>query len=343
MVYIIKLSPTKTLFSKVYDKIQTMNKYNIQLKDTIEKLKDLNRTTLDNDYKSLKKAFDIAYDNNIFKLYDIPKDELDNYKLEMFKAMTLISGSLSFLAIQILAADSIMQKAKYKKKESFYNKKCGIAINHLRDSKTIVSARKSNEGYNLSGKLSWASGYKIFNTLLIGFHFEGCEYEALSSFEEQKGFHIGSPEPTFVGNSLHTVNIELKDFFVPFENIVSKKDMGSYNKYKSISRTVHMCIYALGYSAIKHIKDEEFKVESSQKLDLLKEKFMTSLDMEEMDNLRVELFNQVQNIITISIVLKGGSSILSSDKLQILYKELIMFNCNGLNKKIKEKFKDNSI
>jgi hypothetical protein len=119
--------------------------------------------------------------------------------------------------------------------------------------------------------------------------------------------------------------------------------MGSYNKYKSISRTVHMCIHALGYSAIKHIKDEEFKIKSSQKLELLKEKFMTSLDMDEMDNLRVKLFNQVQNIITISIVLKGGSSILNSDELQILYKELIMFNCNGLNKKIKDKFKENSI
>jgi len=43
------------------------------------------------------------------------------------------------------------------------------------------------------------------------------------------------------------------------------------------------------------------------------------------------------------MILNGGKSILSNENLQRYYRELIMFNSNGLNQNIKELFLDDLI
>jgi hypothetical protein len=313
--------------------------YKKQLQNTKKELSNIDGNSLDRDYLSLKKAFDVSYNNRLFELYEIDPKELDNYKLELFKTLTEISGSLSFLAIQILAANTIMKKNNFHKKDIYFNKKCGIAINHLRANKTIVSATKCENGYLLNGTLTWASGYKIFDTLLIGFHFDGNEYEVMAPFEEQEGFNIGSADDTFVGYGLNTVNIKLDNYFVEDENIVSSHEIGNYTKNKSISKTVHMCLYSLGYCASLSIEDKELKEFSSKRLDEIKNEFMSSNSPKYMDHLRIELFDLVQKVITTAMVVKGGSSILSSSDFQRYYKELIMFNSNGLNQALKDMLK----
>lgn len=313
--------------------------YKKQLQETTNELKQIDGNTLDRDYLSLKKAFDVSYKYKLFELYDIDSKELDTYKLELFKTLTNISGSLSFLAIQILAANTIMKKNNFHKKDEYFNKKCGIAINHLRANKTIVSGTKCENGYLLNGTLTWASGYKIFDTLLIGFHFDENEYEVMAPFEDQEGFNIGSADDTFVGYGLNTVNIVLDNYFVKEDEIVSSHKIGNYTKNKSVSKTVHMCLYSLGYCASLNIKDKELKEFSSKRLEEIKNDFMNSNSPKYMDHLRVELFDLVQKVITTAMVVKGGSSILSSSGFQRYYKELIMFNSNGLNQALKDMLK----
>jgi len=314
-------------------------------KKTLEKLSlqlhTFDLDTLDYDYSELKKAFDLAFDFDIFTLNNIEKEKINSYKYELFKSLTLYSGSLSFLAIQILAANAIMQTNNFHKKEEYFHKKCGIAINHLRSLKTVVSAKKTKGGFLLSGTLTWASGYKIFDTLLIGFHCDNLEYEVMSDFKEQEGFSIGKAEKTFVGNSLHTVNISLNEFFVKDENIVSSKKMGNYTKVKAVSKTVHFCLYSLGNAALINTTDHELNQNATQKLETLKEIFLHSQDPAEMDIVRVQLFELVQSIITTALILNGGKSILCSHNLQRFYRELIMFNANGLNQDLKEISKHN--
>ena len=316
--------------------MKNLLKYTKNVENVVRELSRFNLDTLDLDYKELKKAFHIAYLSGIFNLTDIEKNHLDLYKYELFKHLTQVSGALSFMAIQILAANAIMQGNNFRYKEKYFKRKCGIAINHLRAPITLVSAQKVDGGYSLKGTLTWASGYKIFDTLLIGFHCDGSEYEVVTKFKKQNGFTIDKPTKTFVGNSLHTVNIELDNFFVKEKNIISSKPMGNYSKAKSISRTVHLCLYALGNSALLQTKDEEFKKKAKDKLDALKDPFLKSTDSKKMDLIRVELFELVLNIITTAIILQGGKSILSSGNLQRLYRELIMFNANGLNHDLKE-------
>ena len=66
---------------------------------------------------------------------------------------------------------------------------------------------------------------------------------------------------------------------------------------------------------------------------------MNTTDGETMDRLRIELFNLVQQIVTTGMILHGGKSILATKALQRHYRELIMFNSNGLNDTIKGLFK----
>lgn len=318
-----------------------MEKYNKNIKNAIEDIKKLSHTKLDTDVSELKKAFDIAYENDLFALYNYDKDEQDQLKLKLFSSITEYSGSLSFLAIQILAANSIMNKNNFKKRNKFYKKKCGIAINHLRTKGTKVSARKCKGGYKLNGVLTWASGYKIFDTLLIGFHYECHELEVMAKFKETDGFKIIDTPQTFVAQSLNTVNVELENFFVKDENIISKNSIGNYTKNKSLSKTIHYSLYGLGKGAIKHIEDYQLKELSQKLLKEQKTKFLASTDGTELDKLRVELFNLVQKIISTAMFERGGKSILLEKQLQRKYRELLMFNSNGLNTKIKQLFIDN--
>ena len=140
---------------------------------TVKQIEDFPLYKIDEDVKLLKKVFNIAYKNRLFSLPTLQKENQDKLKLKLFTKLTPYSGSLSFLAIQILAANAIMNKNNFSKKDKYFNKKCGIAINHLRANKTIVSAKKFKDGYKLNGVLTWASGYKIFDSLLIGFHYDG--------------------------------------------------------------------------------------------------------------------------------------------------------------------------
>jgi hypothetical protein len=315
-----------------------IKKYLNIVKKTTKEIEKISLNKLDTDTKKLKKAFDIAYDNGVFALYNYDTSIQEKLKFILFSKLTKYSGSLSFLGIQILAANKIMDKNNFAKKEYYFNKKCGIAINHLRANKTIISALKTKNGYKLNGTLTWASGYKIFDKLLIGFHYGNKEYEVLADFKVKKGFQIAQAPETLVGYSLNTINIKLDNFYVNDEDIVSSNEIGNYTKNKSLSKTVHYSLYGIGVGAIKNIEDKNLKNISKKRVKKIKNKFLKSSDGDELDNLRVELFLLLQDIITTGMILNGGKSILLEKNLQRYYRELIMFNSNGLNTKIKHLF-----
>ncbi len=315
--------------------------YKQKLQDLDMKLQSFNSNNADSDYNVLNQLFSVVYRSGVLDITHLEKKEQDSYKLELFTTLTKHSGTLAFLVIQILAAHTIMTKNDFPKKDHYFAKKCGIAINHLRASKTFVEGKEVDGGFLLNGTLTWASGYKIFDTLLIGFHDGNFEKEAMASFMSQDGFEIGVADATFVGYGLNTVNISLNNFFVKKEEIVSSNTKGNYTKNKSASKTVHFCIYGLGVAAYEKIKDKEVATASQKKLEQIKTLFIQSNDIVELDQLRVELFHCVQQIITTAMILQGGKSILLSCDLQRLYRELMMFNSNGLNDTLKSFFKQN--
>ncbi len=316
-----------------------LKQYKQKLIDLLITLKQFDINKADDDYQELEKLFDVVYKSGVLNITHLEKNIQDEFKLELFTFLSSISGSLAFLTIQILAAYNIMTKNNFHKREFYCHKKCGIAINHLRAPVTVISGKKVAGGFILNGTLTWASGYKIFDTLLIGFHNDDFEYEAMTQFTQQKGFHIGEIEKTFVGYALNTVNIELEDFFVKDEDIISSHDIGNYTQVKSASKTVHFCLYGLALSAILQSHNKQFISKATYDLETIKNKIINSTDTYELDLLRVELFDLAQDIVTTAMTLLGGISVLSSQNLQRAYRELIMFNSNGLNDTLKDIFK----
>lgn len=324
----------------IYYTMLTINDYEEKLERLKEKLILFDFHRADEEYAVLSSAFNTLYHSGVLDITHLEKPEQDRYKLALFTMLSEVSGALSFLVIQILAAHNIMNKYHYAKKEHYMSKKCGIAINHLRAPRKVVEASKVEGGYSLNGTLTWASGFHIFDTLLIGFHFEGNEYEAMAAFEEQRGMSIGETDSTFVGYGLNTVHIELQDFFIPDEDMVSNNPIGNYTRNKSVSKTVHFCIYGLGVGAIANAHDESLKEDATQKLERIKTQFMDCHTPDQLDALRVELFILVQDIVTTAMILIGGRFILNTEILQRIYRELMMFSANGLNSTLKELFKE---
>lgn len=317
-----------------------IEEYKIQLNQVSKQLNNFDPNQADSDPRILDQMFQIVYNSTILNITHLDKTTQDQYKLELFTILTKHSGTLAFLVIQILAAHNIMNKNSYPKKEHYFKKKCGIAINHLRAPKTYVRGVKVDGGYLLYGDLTWASGYEIFDTLLIGFHDGDFEVEAMAPFSKTDGFMVGVADKTFVGYGLNTVNIALKEFFVSDEDIVSSNERGNYTKNKSASKTVHMCLYGIGFNALSHILDEDLRSFLTTELQRIKELFMNSSDYEFLDTLRIQLFTLVHQGITTAMILNGGKSILLKEELQRSYKELMMFNSNGLNNTLKSLFKE---
>lgn len=319
--------------------MKNLTTYKNDLEKLNNNLQKYNLNKADVDHHELNKLFCKVYKSGVLDILQFPKEQIDLFKLELFTSLSKVSGSLAFLVIQILASNSIMTKNNYTRKDYYLNKKCGIAINHLRAPFTVVDAIKCEGGYKLNGTLTWASGYRIFDTLLIGFHCDKKEYEAMSPFCSNEGFNIGKADETFVGYGLNTVNIELKNYFVKDEDIVSSKPMGHYTKQKSISKTVHFCLYGLGVCVVENCIDSDIKKSAFEKLENIKNRFINTSNGAVLDSLRVELFLLVQNIVTTAMIQNGGKSILSDQVLQRVYRELIMFNSNGLNDTLKGMFK----
>jgi len=87
------------------------------------------------------------------------------------------------------------------------------------------------------------------------------------------------------------------------------------------------------------MRDEESAQKASIGLERLRYAFLEIEEGEFLDSLRVELFHLVQGIVTTGMVLGGGGSLLASEALTRYYRELMMFNANGLNAGLKQRQK----
>ncbi|WP_345986467.1 hypothetical protein WCX49_04910 [Sulfurimonas sp. HSL-1656] len=309
--------------------------YSAQLEAAAARLDALPLHRLDTETSMLKEAFDLVYDAGVFAFHRYASDLHETMKFRLFTTLAPRSGSLAFLAIQILAANKIMHVNRFTQLDTYLAKRCGIAINHLRAPVTVVSATQQNGAYRLNGRLTWASGYGIFDTLVVGFHCEGQEFQAVVPFEPREGFTLGTPTETFVGNAMHTVDVVLDNYEVPQEHIVASHPLGTYTKNKSVSKTIHYALYGIGLGAVDVLEDEEVRCAAGARLEAVKTAFLATKNGEELDRLRIELFELVQQIVTTGMILYGGRSVLSTERLQRYYRELVMFNANGLNNALK--------
>ena len=98
--------------------MDNLKEYKEKLEHLTNKLLKYNLNNADTDHKELKILFDAVYESGILKLYEVNKEYHDLYKLELFTRLSQVSGTLSFLVIQILAANNIMAKNKLYQKRA---------------------------------------------------------------------------------------------------------------------------------------------------------------------------------------------------------------------------------
>jgi len=302
-------------------------------------LEGLPLLTFDNDTACLKEGFDLAYREGVFAFHRYEPALHEWLKFLLFSELTPLSGALAFLAVQILAANKIMHANGFAQRDVYFEKRCGIAVNHLRAPVTVVHAVRENGRYYLTGRLSWASGYGIFDTLVAGFHCDGRELQAVVPFTPQPGFRVGDKIETFAAGAMHTVDVELEAFEVAEAQIVADRPLGTYTQNKSISKTVHYALYGLGLGAVEAIRDEESREKAGAALEKLCAAILEATEGDLLDVLRVELFHLVQEIVTTGMILNGSGSLLAGEPLQRYYRELMMFNANGLNNELKQRYK----
>lgn len=187
---------------------------------------------LDSDAKLLSVVFEQLANLDALKLM-IPKTEggLGGERPEWIRYNMLLaqySGALLFLQAQHQFSISQLKKLLP-----------NIPIRHLllkiateRERIGFYGTRKDNyqikevsNGFFLNGQLKWITGLNYLTKIFFSFNFEGNHYSTLLPFQarsdEQGEMQISLPMKTAIFESTNTVSIELRNWFIAKDNILS--------------------------------------------------------------------------------------------------------------------------
>lgn len=169
------------------------------------------------------------------------------------------SGALGFLQRQHQAAgrfisqsDNMALKREWLPLMIKGKRTVGISVSHLRAPATpCVEAVPTDGGWSLKGHVSWVSGYRLFDWLIMGFFCprEGLEGMGLVRFKKRRTCHVSKAINTIAMSSTQTVSLELKDYFLPESHIVSLKPISSYKDASNVLdlQFVNLSALALGF------------------------------------------------------------------------------------------------
>jgi hypothetical protein len=296
------------------------------------------------DKNSIKLKKHLIYFNSslIESIYSIDSREENIHKA--LEDISYFSGALSFLFLQNLSAMAYFQKLSQAKLIEInrikYN--CGIAFAHLRNTKTFVSGVNDGNDIVLNGFLPWSSGYKIFDYVLIGFHIDGQECIAFCAFSESANFIISDIMDSFVASSMNTVSIKLTNFKIPYVNIISKEELGTFNKLLGDSSRMPSLMVGIiqkGIDIIPHIYLKEKKHFNLQ-LSHIRESI---LNKHKIISTRMECFKLAQMVIGFCSIANGGKSVLYTNSIQRLYREILLFSLSGISPNIISEYQKDSI
>lgn len=142
---------------------------------------DHQRYLLSTDSKELVKIYKQAIALNALSIAvpeEIGGSNLDSQaQYYYYKNVAMASGTLAFLFGQHISAmasiasgNNTLLKSKYLTQNLDGRYSFGISFGHLKHSITPpVTAIEQNDAYIVNGVLPYVTGYKIFNTLIIGF------------------------------------------------------------------------------------------------------------------------------------------------------------------------------
>lgn len=174
-------------------------------------------------------------------------------------AVARASGALAFLQTQHQSAASQLAKTENKYLQAKYlpylatgEVLIGVGFSHLRRrGKPMVSAQRVPEGYLITGKVPWITGFNYFHHFILGASLaDGSEIYALLPLQETyqvKGGKIQFTQPMelIAMTATNTVSATLNNWLLRGENILTINPPGSI-QLTSQQNVLHHGFYALG-------------------------------------------------------------------------------------------------
>lgn len=307
---------------------------------------------LDTDTNQMKLIFDEFKKSGYFKIY-LPK-EYGGYnlsqaeKLDLYEAIGRWGAAFGFLQIQsVMAIWFLQQSSNISLKSNYFQKlknnevTIGNTLSYMKPgSKTIPIATETNDGYMVSGTIMFASGWKLFDKLLIGFEIENHKEEAFTiipfkNINSNKGnIKIGCLLKTIVMQSTNTVSIDIKNYFVPKHQVINKWPKGIYyKKYCSFPPSTFMLgIAKTALDVVKKLSCFSTRQEIHNGYFLLNKKLEKCSRNTRNLSTKIKIGNQFAEIITLSwncvqfaMLASGGASLSIHHEAQRLYREIVIW------------------
>lgn len=250
------------------------------------------------------------------------------------------SGAFGFLQRQHQAAakfisqsENVSLKKELLPRMAKGKRKVGVSVSHLRNTehqKIIASAVEG--GWSLKGEALWVSGYRIFDSLVVGFFIPDQEKEgmALIRFKQSHTLSVSKPMQTIALSSIQTVHMQLKGHHVPEPHIVTIQPSGEYKKNSTLIGVHFVNLSALALGCKREL--EAIGVEQKEMFENLcleyEECREAFLNRESDDNLHL-LYATMHRIATQFCILERltqkTSALVCPNSCERRYRELMLF------------------
>lgn len=305
---------------------------------------------IDHDPRALKKGFRRLGRKKLLAVRAPVEYGGHDFNLEETFAFTELlqsySGALGFLQRQHQAAAKFISswasetfKAEWLPRMAKGKRSVGVSVSHLRSPETPrIIGKPSGEGYQLTGRIPWVSGYRLFDSLVVGFFIPEREEEgmALIRFQKSRTLKISKPLQTIALSSLQTVSLEFENHFVPEDQIFSLRPLGSYQKGRSLLEVhfVNLSALALGLKREYDGEQTDHFHKLSQEYENCRREF---LEREEGQNL-TPIYTRMLKIATqfcdLVRFMKGTRAVICPNSIERRYRELMLFGVIALDPEI---------
>jgi len=319
---------------------------------------------MDSDPSSLMKGFSFLGEKHLLAL-KVPK-EYDGEGLSREEAfsflelLTSYSGALGFFQRQHQAAGRIIAlgdnselKSEYLPRMGSGEITSGVAYSHLRFLPRMnITGRRTSQGIEISGRVSWVSGYRLFENLVIGFFLpeENLEGFGWIPFIESASVKMSQPFNTVSLSSLQTVSIEFHNCLIPHEQVISLSSMGTLASSGRATARHFVSMSALGLALkrelelIEEVSIQKYCPSLFEKWQSVRSAYQNRTNDDEMDSLFAQMHHIVTHLLHLARFSWGTAALICPNSLpnslERRYREYLLFSMICMNKELREKCLD---
>ncbi len=287
----------------------------------------------------------------------------DEAQYHQFKqTIVQYSGALTFLQHQhqgairtIASSQSDAIKARYIPQLMAGELLVGVGISQLRQRQNCsLKGIETHAGYRVMGSLPWASGYKHFKKIIIGFVTAANEaVYAIIPFNNKNSQKFGQITcsnvlPLIVAQSTNTVNISFYDYFIHNDDIVLFKSAENFFQDNFVTLNNSSFHIGLALAALKLIRPfigskhpmlADIATNAEREIFTYTSDVIQALSSGNFDNfliLRARGIELSNNLTRLACLMNKGQCILQTNPAQRLYRECLLFNSFGSSDKLVE-------